>query len=68
MIMIEGFPRRNRIDLFSDAEQAILQAKKAVEKAGCDPLLTDAIELLSQAQNKVADYVEQDQPIESAIC
>lgn len=53
-----GFPRRNRVDLYSPAETAISEAMLAVEKAGAHPLLTDAVVLLAQAREKVADFVE----------
>lgn len=53
-----GFPRRNRIDLHTAAESAIRHAIQVVEQAGAHPLLTDAVVLLSEAQNKVADFVE----------
>lgn len=51
-------PRRNRLDLSTPAELAIRQAVNAVEAAGCHPLLTDAVNLLNQAREKVADYVD----------
>lgn len=51
-------PRRIRIDLYTPAETAIRAAIIAVEEAGADPLLTDAVILLGQAQSKVADYVD----------
>lgn len=54
----EQFPRRNRVDLWTPAEKAIQAAVDEVEKAGADPLLTDAVILLSQARSKVADYVD----------
>lgn len=50
--------RRCRIDLWTPAEKAIYDAAQVVEGAGCDPLLTDAVNLLWQAQIKVADFVE----------
>lgn len=53
-----GFPRRNRVDLYTPAETAIREAMLAVENAGAHPLLTDAVVLLSQAKEKVADFVE----------
>jgi hypothetical protein len=53
-----GFPRRCRIDLFTPAEAAIRAAVGVVEAAGAHPLLTDAVVLLQQAREKVADYVE----------
>ena len=51
-------PRRNCIDLMTPAELAIRTAVEEVEKVGADPWLTDAVILLSQAQAKVADYVD----------
>lgn len=59
--MLDNFPRRNCVDHFSPAELAIWKAKQVVEEAGCHPLLTEAVVLLGQAQDKVADYVEQEQ-------
>lgn len=53
-----GIPRRSRIDLYTPAETAIRDAMLAVEEAGAHPLLTDAVNLLGQAKDKVADYVE----------
>lgn len=53
-----GHPRRYRIDLNTPAELAIRQAMRAVESAGVHPLLTEAIVLLDQAKDKVADFVE----------
>lgn len=57
-----GFPRRNRIDLLTPAEKAIWDARMAVERGGAHPLLTDAVNLLGAAQEKVADFVERDEP------
>lgn len=53
-----GFPRRSRMDLMTEAERAILDAQWAVERAGCHVLLTEAGNLLAQARDKVADFVE----------
>lgn len=58
MQMIDGFPRRSRIDLHTPAEAAIRKAVDAVEEAGAHTLLTDAVNLLIEAGNKVADFVE----------
>lgn len=52
------FPRRNRIDLNTPAELAIRSATAAVEAAGDDPLLTEAVTLLTEAREKVADFVD----------
>lgn|GEM_PF-1348155 len=51
-------PRRIRIDKLTPAELAIRDAVLAVEAAGCDPRLTDAVVLLGQAKEKVADFVD----------
>ncbi|MBW4656623.1 MAG: hypothetical protein KME20_26800 [Kaiparowitsia implicata GSE-PSE-MK54-09C] len=39
-------------------ERAIQDAVGLVEQAGAHPLLIDAVKLLKQAQNKVADFVD----------
>lgn len=58
MQMVDGFPRRNRVDLYTPAENAIRAAIQAVEEAGCHELLTEAVILLGKAQGLVADFVE----------
>lgn len=55
---INGIPRRMRTDLHTPAEAAITLAMAAVEEAGAHPLLTQAVMLLADARNKVADSVE----------
>ena len=52
------FSRRNRIDLYTPAERAIYDAMGVVEQAGAHPLLTEAVILLGQAKDKVADFVD----------
>lgn len=52
------FPRRNCVDLYTPAEEAIRKAVDAVEAAGAHPLLTDTVNLLQAAKDKVADFVE----------
>lgn len=61
MQMVEGFPRRSRIDLHTPAEAAIRHAVQVIEAMDAHPLLTDAVVLLQEAKDKVADYVERDQ-------
>lgn len=56
--MVDGFPRRNRIDLLTPAEKAIYDAVQAVENLPADVRLTDAVILLQAARDKVADYIE----------
>jgi hypothetical protein len=50
--------RRNRIDQATLAETAIRNAVDSVEAAGAHPLLTDAVVLLGQALDRVADFVD----------
>lgn len=51
-------PRRNDISRFTPAEKAMREAVLEVEKAGCHPLLTEAVILLQQARDKVSDFVD----------
>lgn len=53
-----NIPRRVNLHEFTPAEKAIYKAASEVEKMGADVLLTDAVILLQQAQDKVADYVD----------
>lgn len=55
---MDEIPRRNRIDLMTPAELAITNAMEAVEEAGCDTRLTEAVILLGEAREKVADFVD----------
>lgn len=59
-------PRRIQQDKHTPAEMAITDAMAAVEDAGCDVLLTEAVNLLAQAKAKVADFVDA-APHDSAI-
>ena len=52
------WPRRSKVYEFSVGEKAIYDAIQVVETMGADPLLTDAINLLHEAQEKVADFVD----------
>jgi len=67
MQMVDGIPRRIRIDLQTPAEAAIRAAIQAVEEAGCHRLLTDALCLLQGAREKVADFVERDYEAKDAV-
>lgn len=51
-------PRRARIDLATPPEKAIRDALAAVEAAGADVALTDAVTLLGAALDRVADFVD----------
>lgn len=52
-------PRRIQMDKWSPAECAIFTAMQEVEKVGAHPKLTDAVVLLSQAKDALADYVDE---------
>jgi len=53
-------PRRCQVDKMSVPELEIRNVILSVEELGADPLLTDAVILLGQAQNKVANYIDQE--------
>lgn len=54
----DGWPTRSDMQQWSPAEHAIFNAVQEVEKAGADPALTDAVNLLQKARDRVADYYE----------
>lgn len=54
----DGIPTRIDLNWMTPAERAILDAMYAVEEAGASPALTDAVTLLAQARDRVADHVE----------
>ncbi len=51
-------PRRVQFEKCTPEEHSIRNAILAVEAMGANPHLTDAVVLLGQAQNKVADFVD----------
>jgi hypothetical protein len=57
-LLINGFPRRAMVQQWTRAEHAIFSAVQAVEMAGCDPRLTEAVILLGRARDLVADVHE----------
>jgi hypothetical protein len=54
----DDFPTRCDTQFWTKAEVAISNAMEAVEAAGASAALTDAVNLLSQARDRVADHVE----------
>lgn len=54
----DTFPRRSYVDKMTPAELAIYQAMVEVEKLPPDERLTQAMILLGQAREQVADYVD----------
>lgn len=63
----DDIPRRIRLDLMTPAELAIHNAMAAVENLPADPLLTEAVILLGQARDKVADFVDSTTPPDSPV-
>lgn len=59
MVITADITRRMRLDLNTPAELAIREAMKEVEGTGSSTLLTDAVVLLEQALNLVADHIDQ---------
>lgn len=55
---IEIIPRRNRMDKWHEAENAIYSAIQVVEQAGADENLTEAVIKLNEAQKLVADFID----------
>ena len=56
----DGFPARADMQQWTPAEKAIADAVQAVEASGGSPALTDAVNLLAKARERVADHVEGD--------
>ena len=54
-------PRRIRLDLSEPAELAIRKAVDEVEKIGADVRLTKAVNLLDEARELVADFIDDQQ-------
>lgn len=54
----DGIPTRIDLNWMTPAERAIRYAMAVVEAAGGSPALTDAVALLAQARDRVADHVE----------
>ncbi len=59
MELINGIARRIQLDHFEPSEIAIYNAMQEVEKIGADLRLTQAVTLLAEARNLVADYIEE---------
>lgn len=53
------FPRRACIYLLAPAEKSVWDAVQTVEKLGADVRLTEAVVLLQQAREKLADYFDE---------
>ncbi len=53
-----GTPRRNQIFKLVPAEMELFKAMESVEKLGAHPLLTEVVNALSEARERLADWVE----------
>lgn len=62
MKMINGAPRRVRLDHLTEEEAELYAIHQKIECLGADPLLMDASELIRQAADKLADWVEKENP------
>lgn len=58
--MENEIPRRIQFEHLTPAELAIRDAMLKVEELPPHPLLTEAVTLLQQAKDKVADFVDAD--------
>lgn len=55
---MKNYQRRNSVYLLTPAEKAIYDAMQKVEELPADERLTDAVRLLQDAKNRVADYID----------
>jgi hypothetical protein len=55
---MENFPRRNQLDKCCPSELSIDDAIRAVDQAGADVKLTDAIIKLQEARELVSDWFD----------
>jgi hypothetical protein len=58
MQIVDGIPRRSKMECWTPAERATYDLTQQIEALGCHPLLTDAVVLLSQVRDKIADWCE----------
>lgn len=56
--MEDNIPRKACLDKLEPAEKAIYDAMQKVEEMPADVRLTDAVNLLQQAFDKVAEYID----------
>ena len=53
-----GVPRRCNVETMTAGEAAIREAMLAVEMMGSHPWLTDVVVMLSEARDRLADWVD----------
>ena len=52
------FPRRATLDLMTNEERRIFDLIQDIEGLGCHELLTDVSVKLTEAQDKLADFID----------
>lgn len=62
-----GIPRRVNEPYLSKTEKRILDTIRDIEKFETNPLLTDAIVLLTEVKDIISDYVDLDYPNRKAL-
>jgi hypothetical protein len=58
-----GTPRRNQLHKFTAGEIQLYEVMQSIEKIGAHPLLTEVVNALSEARERLADWVELPNPI-----
>lgn len=53
-----GTPRRNQLHKFTASEIQLYEVMQSIEKIGAHPLLTEVVNALSEARERLADWVE----------
>lgn len=67
MMEMSNVPRRAQVNHWTDAERAIDAAVQAVEAAGADVRLSDAVNLLYEARMSVADFVDDAKTVRRSV-
>lgn len=55
---VDAIPRRCRLEANTPIELDIRKIIHDIEFLEADPLLTEAVDLLTQAREKIADYID----------
>jgi hypothetical protein len=59
MKMVDGHPRRQRLDYSQHTERIIDHAVSEIEELGAHPRLTDAVTLLAEARDALSDWLDE---------
>ena len=55
---VNGFPRRNIMEELTEEEKMLLGSIEHIENLGADERLTNAVVLIGEALNELADFLE----------